>query len=186
MKKLISLTLALCLVAILPAKAQDPVFEQNDNVINLGVGFGGTLYSGRSLAVWSGYNRLPTLELAYERCIIGELFNEHSAIGVGGIIAYNYSSYRSSWTSTDVLVGARGAFHYTFVDKLDTYAGFMAGYNINTWKWKEPGATTHIGSSGFTYGLFAGARYYFAGPLAAFAELGYGYTFFNAGISLKF
>jgi hypothetical protein len=124
--------------------------------------------------------------LAYERCIVDELFDDRSALGIGGIVGYNRASYRSAWTSTDMLIGVRGALHYALVDRLDTYAGIMTGYNIHSWKWKETGATTRIGGSGLVYGLFAGARYYLAGPLSVFGELGYGYTFLNAGISVKF
>ena len=183
MKKILLLVTVFCLMVAGHTSAQESMFNQNDNVVSLGIGLGGTYYSGW----YSGYSnvsRLPTFTLAYERCIIGELFNEQSAIGIGGIGGFNYASY-STWTSTNILVGVRAAFHYTFIDNLDTYAGAMTGYNIHSWKWKE-GSSVHTGSSGFTYGVFAGARYYFAGPLAAFAEFGYGYTFLNAGISLKF
>jgi len=186
MRKKVFLTVLICLIAALQTSAQESSFEQNDNVLSLGIGFGGTLYSSRSYILYAGYDRLPTISFSYERCIVGELFNEQSALGVGGIVGYNYASY-STWTSTDILVGVRGAFHYAFVDNLDTYVGVLTGYNVHSWKWKNSSTSTLIsGSSGFTYGYFAGARYYFAGPLAAFAELGYGYTFVNAGISLKF
>jgi len=184
MKKIV-LSVVICLFAAAQMVGQESAFAQNDNVVSLGVGFGGTFYGGRSFIGYTGYNKLPTLQLTYERCIIGELFNEQSALGVGGIVGYNYANH-STWTSTDLLVGVRGAFHYSFIDRLDTYAGVMTGYNFHTWKWKGSGTSTNIGSNGIEYGVFAGARYYFAGPLAAFAELGYGYTFVNAGISIKF
>jgi len=180
MKKILFITV-ICLMVAGYSTAQESMFNQNDNVVSLGVGFGGTYYRYGGL---SGYNALPTFTVGYERCIIGELFNEQSAIGIGGLGGFHYTSH-SYWTSTNILVGVRAAFHYAFIDNLDTYAGAITGYNIHSWKSKDS-SYTYSGSSGFTYGVFAGARYYFAGPLAAFAEFGYGYTFLHVGISLKF
>ena len=189
MKKKFLLTVAVILLSTLYTSAQESTFNQNDNVVNLGIGFGGNLYSG----AWyrdSDYSRKPVLTLSYERCIIGNLFNEQSAIGIGGLVGYTSAKYGNStygWTSTDIMIGARGAFHYAFVDNLDTYAGIMAGYNVNTWKWHGTWDNSRSSaSSGLTYTAFAGARYYFANSIAVFAELGYGYNVINAGISLKF
>ena len=177
---------AICAWVAGHTSAQETSFNQNDNVVSLGVGLGGNLYYGRSYFGYADYNRLPAFLLSYERCIIGELFNDKSAIGVGGIGGYTAANH-SSWVSSDIMFGVRGAMHYALVDKLDTYAGVMAGYDIYSWKWKGSGEAIHTsGSSGFTYGVFAGARYYFAGPLAVYAELGYGFTFVNAGLSVNF
>ena len=172
------------MIVALSVAAQESVFEKDDNVVNAGIGFGSSLYGGWYTG-YSGYNRLPTITLSYERCIIDNLFNEQSAIGIGAIGGFNYSSH-STWTSTSILIGVRAAFHYAFIDNLDTYAGAMTGYNIHSWKWKGESSSHIHGSSGLAYGVFAGARYYFADPLAVFAEVGHGYTFLNAGIALKF
>jgi hypothetical protein len=159
--------------------------EGQKNTVSLGAGFGGTLYSGHS-----DFNRLPVFFLSYERCVIDNLFNEKSALGIGGLIGYSsakYDDFGWGWTSTDITIGARGALHYSLVDKLDTYAGVMAGYNINKWKWTDDWSyDDHSGNSGFAYSVFAGARYYLIDSLAAFAEFGYGYTYVNVGLSFKF
>jgi len=189
MKRMMILVIGLCMIAFAHTSAQQSTFEQNDNVVSLGVGLGGNLYSGYGYR-GSGFSRIPTLTLTYERCIIGNLFNEQSSLGIGGLVGYTTAKYKSGgwgWTSTDIMIGARGAFHYAFVDNLDTYAGIMAGYNINTWKWNgSEYDRTHTGSSGLIYTVFAGARYYFADAIGVFAELGYGYTLANVGITLKF
>ena len=185
MRKKTFLTIAICLMTVVYASAQESNFEQNDNVVNLGLGFGSTYY-GRSYIGFAGYTRLPTFLLSYERCIIGSLFNDQSSLGIGGIGGYTYVSH-SSWTSTDIMFGVRAAMHYAFIDRLDTYAGVMAGYDIYAWKWKGSSETIHTsGSGGFTPGVFVGGRYYFAGPIAVYAELGYGFTLANVGIALKF
>ena len=186
MEKKLFLAVVICLFAVVNTSAQESSFNQNDNVVSLGVGFGGNLYSG-TLYSGKGYSHLPAFTLSYERCIIGNLFNEQSSLGVGGLVGYTSSKVKDYWTSTDIMVGARAAFHYAFVDNLDTYAGVMAGYNINTWKWHGSSITTHgSGSSSFIYTTFVGARYYLADSFAVFAEVGYGYSILNAGISFKF
>ena len=186
MKRLF-LVIAIGMVAAVSTSAQESVFGKNDNVVNLGVSFGGNLYSG-----YSGISRIPTISLSFERCIIDNLFNDKSAIGVGGLVSYttakyDYAGYDYGWRSTDILLGGRGAFHYAFVNKLDTYAGFMLGYNISSWKWHGLGYTeTDSGSGGLYYSFFAGARYYFTPSIAAFAEAGYGYSLLTAGLTFKF
>ena len=188
MKRILCFIIATYLIAAVHISAQESSFQQNDNVVSLGVGAGGTLYSGY---VWKGYSKLPTFSLTYERCILGNLFNEQSALGVGGIVGYTSAKYDYSgwgWTSTDIMIGARGAFHYAFIDRLDTYAGLNVGYNINSWKWRGTGYETHhtTGSSALSYAFFAGARYYFTNSIGVYAELGYGYTLVNAGLTFKF
>ena len=189
MKKKMFLATVICLFAAVHTSAQESVFGKGDNVVNLGVGFGGNLYNGYDYGR-SDINELPTFTLSYERGIISNLFNEQSSLGVGGLVGYTSAKYDYSgwgWTSTDIMVGARGAMHYTFVDRFDTYAGLMAGYNINSWKWKGAGYTSSsTGSSGLIYTFFVGGRYYLGDSFAVFAEVGYGYSLINAGLSFKF
>ena len=191
MKKNLYLIIACCLICASQLSAQETTFDQGDNVVGVGIGLGGTLYSGSYYSL-SGVSKLPTFILSYERCIIGNLFNDQSSLGVGGLVGYSTAKYDYSnygWRSTNLMIGARGALHYAFVDKLDTYAGIMFGYNINTWKWTGEWGSASRGSSassGLYYTLFAGARYYLADAFAVFAEVGYGYTILTAGVSFKF
>jgi len=178
MKKFIIGCSLFCLIAV-QVSAQIPTFVKGDNVVNLGIGFGGTWYSGYGFG-WNGVTRTPTFSASFEHCIIDNLWNEKSSIGVGGLLGYSSIKFKNSnWRINNTFIGARGALHYTFVDKLDTYAGLMLGYKIvsdnSDWKY---GNTA-------TSDFFAGARYYFANNFAGFAEVGY-WTFFNIGISLKF
>jgi len=169
-------------------------FSKGDNVVGIGAGFGNTLYSG--YRYYSGYRPWPTLSLYYENCIIDNLFDAKSAIGVGGMVGYSTASwkYKGSgdpygWRSNNIFFGARAAFHYSFIPKLDVYTGFMAGYNVHSWKWTgEYGdyVSHRYGSNGFIWSWFAGARYYFAPAIAIFGEGGYGLSTLNAGISFKF
>jgi len=189
MKNFLSI-IVLCFFGAALVQAQEQTFGQNDNVVNLGVGIGGTLYNGLGYT-GSGIKRMPTFFIAYERCVVGKLFNDKSSLGVGGLGGYTSAKYDYSgwgWKSTDIMIGARAALHYAFVDKLDTYGGCMFGYNINSWKWTgvTGGSERRTGNNGLTYSIFVGGRYYLGNAFAVFAELGYGYSVLNAGLSFKF
>ncbi len=183
-----------CLIlsfAALQVSAQKTSFVQKDNVVGLGIGFGGNLYSGY---YGSGIKRIPAISVYYEHCVKDNLWDEKSSIGVGGLLGYSSAKWdetimgdKYGWKSSNIIIGARGALHYAFLDKLDTYTGLMLGYDIVSQKWT--GNKTGLGSaaaSGFTWSWFVGARYYFTDSFAAFAELGYGIAILNLGASLKF
>ena len=88
-----------------------------------------------------------------------------------------------------LMIGARGAFHYQFVEKLDTYTGLMLGYNVVGSKFfgDDTGSYTPEASStsGIGYSAFVGARYHFSDKFAAFAEIGYGISALELGISIR-
>ena len=169
------------------ANAQSPSFVKGDNVVGLGIGFGGNLYTG------SGYkNKMPAISVYYENCIKDNLWDDKSSIGVGGMLGYTsakweYMNY--GWKYTNFIIGARGTLHYEFVDKLDTYTGMMMGYNIVSSKKigdHPAGWGGNENASAMTWSWFLGARYYFTNNIAVFSELGYGVAVFNVGVSIKF
>lgn len=176
MKKLFLLVAVLAFSA-LSMNAQS-IFAKGDKVVNLGVGL--FSYLGDS-----GYKTtIPPISASFETCIKDNLFNEKSSLGVGAYAAYagqKYDSGEFDWKYSYIILGARGALHYQFVDKLDTYAGLMLGYNIASVS--GDGAAS---AGGFTYSLYAGARYSFSEKFAAFAEVGYGIAAIELGISFKF
>lgn len=134
------------------ANAQE-IFQKGTTVLNLGVGVG---------------SHIP-VEASFEHGIVdGLIKRENGSIGIGGYVGwYNRNSFG---------LGVRGAFHYQFVDKLDTYAGLMLGYDIH-------GGTS---ASSLFPSAFAGARYYFVPSLAVYSELGYGISYLSVGLALKF
>jgi hypothetical protein len=149
MKRLIILSLMSFLMVA--ANGQE-IFRKGTNIVNLGIGLG------------SG---IP-IEASYERSLVEGLINdENGAIGFGGYFGWHLQS--------NVVIGARGAFHNQFVENLDTYAGLMLGYNIDS---------ALVGSASFS--AFLGARYYFTPKIGAYAEVGYGIAYMCAGVSLKF
>ena len=59
--------------------------------------------------------------------VVDNLINgNNGSISVGGYVGYTASSANygvSKYRSSYAILGARGAFHYQFAPKLDTYAG---------------------------------------------------------------
>ena len=178
MKKII---IGCCLFCFIVAQvsAQIPTFVKGDNVVSAGIGFGGVLYSGYDFA-WNTVTRTPAFTASFEHCILDNIWDENSSIGIGGQIGYSYIK----WNNSDLRIhntsiAARGSLHYTFVDKLDVYAGLMLGIKFVSHN------TDVKYVNQFAHDFYAGARYYFANNIAGFAEVGY-WTLFNMGIALKF
>ncbi|SHF28956.1 hypothetical protein SAMN05444274_104305 [Mariniphaga anaerophila] len=183
MSKRIVLSLFVLFLAF-SLSAQNTTFNKGDKVLNLGIGFGSTLYSGSHYT-----SKIPPISASFEVGVKDELFDENSSLGVGGYLGYTgakweYMNY--GWDYSSVIVGARGALHYQFVDKLDTYTGLMLGYNVVSSK-AHGTAGTYANSvgSGFAFSWILGGRYYFNDNLAGLLELGYGVAYLNLGIALK-
>ncbi|MBD8387395.1 hypothetical protein [Dysgonomonas sp. BGC7] len=187
MKKIV-LTFVCILTSFMVASAQN-TFSKDDKVINVGIGFGSTLHTG------SGYStKIPPITGSFEVCIIDELFDSKSSLGVGGYVGYASSEYKYSigyisefkYKYSDFIIGARGALHYQLVDKLDTYAGLALGYDIVSGSTSGAYDGYSASASGIDFGAFLGARYYFTDKLAGMAELGYDLAVFKIGIAYKF
>jgi len=165
--------------------AQDPVFVKGDKVLNIGIGLGSTLYSGSYYK-----SAIPPISASLEFGVVDNIL-EKGVIGVGpyfGYSSYKYDYLSSAWKYTNMILGVKGNFHYPLVEKLDTYAGLLLGYNIVTSKWTGSGVEDDYSasSSGLAWSGFIGGRYYFKDTFAVMAELGYGIAYLNIGIALKF
>ena len=184
MKKIL-LSLGAFVFLFSTAWSQDPMFEKEDKVLNLGIGLGSTLYSGSFYS-----SQIPPISASFEVGVVDEILEE-GVIGVGGYIAY--ASYKWEYTDwgykyTDFILGARGTFHYPFIDNLDTYTGLVLGYEIVSSKEIgniNPFYDYNTSSGGLVTSWFIGGRYYFSDNFAVLAELGYGITYLNLGVALK-
>jgi hypothetical protein len=158
--------------------AQDAtVFAKGDKVVSASIGFINTTHTGTG---WKGVT-LP-ISLAGEYGIVDGLIDGNASIGVGvdfGYARFKYNSKLSSYKYSDVILGIRGGFHYQFVDKLDTYAGLLFGYNIVS-------GDGIYASSEPIWGGYVGARYYFSDNFAALAEIGNSVALINLGVAYKF
>ncbi len=190
MKKIILLfSIAAFSLASSSAKAQS--FSEGDNVLNLTVGFGSGVYSG------AGYTVSPALAVSMEHCFWDNLINGDFSIGIGGYLGFQTSKTKAVWAGreygyryTSIVPAARGTFHWTGVDKLDTYAGVSIGGNIATsnaygdWPFGTVGPASNVG--GAYVAPFVGARWYFTDSFCATAEMGSGIAYFNIGVGFKF
>lgn len=183
MRKIVTVAAAL-LLALPVLQAQESMFNLGDKVVSLGIGLGNTLYSGSYYT--SG---IPPVSLSYEQAVADEIL-EKGVIGIAGYVGYNSYKYDyQGWgyNYSNFILGAGGLFHYPLLDKLDTYAGVMLGYNIASAKeFGTPvGWDYNATSGGFVFSGFVGARYYFTENIAAFAQLGYGIAYLTLGVSIR-
>jgi len=154
-------------------------FNKGDKVLNLGIGLGNALHTG------SYYSSSVALSGSFEVGIIDHVFDNKSSIGVGGYMGYSSSKYRFSsydYRLSDLILSSKGAFHYQLVDKLDTYAGLLLGFRFGF----DNDPDYNYADSGLLAAEFVGARYYFTDNFAGMAEVGYGISYLNIGIALKF
>jgi hypothetical protein len=189
MKKVVLVSITLLCLTVLKTKAQSSgsagTYQVGTNVISAGIGLGSSLITG-------GYgSSTPGISLQYER---GVWEAGPGIISLGGYIGYkgySYSNpdYSSKWNYT--IIGFRGAYHLTGieVENLDVYGGLMLAFDNLSYSETNYNGYAYSGSSyGSGVGLtaFVGAKYYFAGNLGAFAELGYGVSYLSIGLSYKF
>ncbi len=164
-----------------------PIFKEGDKVINLGLGIGSTLYSGRYYT-----SKVPPVSVSFEMGFMDDFLIEDLTLGLGGYLGYASSKYEDGqglWGRdyTYIIVGGRGAAHYPIIENLDTYVGLMMGVNITTSKAFGSGTSSvSAKGSGIAYSLYGGARYYFAENLAVMGEIGYGIAYLNIGLAFRF
>lgn len=194
MKKSALYSLALVVISFFSAASVNAqAFEAGTNVISGGIGIGSSLASGFTYGSQS-----PGFSLGYDRGIWEAGPGVISLGGYLGLKTFKYGfvdnngfAYSYKWNYT--IIGVRGAYHFTGlqVENLDLYAGVMIAYDNLNFKYTDNAGvsyTTNAGSynSGLGVSIFAGARYYFAGNLAVFGELGYGVSILGIGLSYKF
>ena len=188
MKTKILLFTVLYASGVLSANAQ--AVKNGDKVLNLCIGLGSPMYSGSYYSM-----TVPPISASLEFVIKDDLFNNKGAIGIGGYVGYSankseytYGSDTYGWKYSNLIIGPRGYLHYSFFDKLDTYAGLMLGYWI--YSEKEYGNVQtgyNVGSwGGFISSFCIGGRYFFSDKFAGMLELGSGITYLNIGVVLKF
>jgi len=185
-------TLLLMLLAAFAIGARAQKFQKGTNIVSAGIGLGSSILS------YSGASQTPAINLQYERGVwdVGGP-GVISLGGYAGYKGYDYSgkvstySYSQKWHYT--VIGARSAYHYHGFksDNLDVYGGLMLAYNILKYSYTDnspSGSYSASGSYGSTVGLslYLGGRYFFTDNIAALLELGYGVSYLNIGIALKF
>lgn len=163
--------------------ATDGPFGEGTNALNLGIGFGTTYsYTGSVSAS-------PAFSASFEH---GFKQLGPGVLGFGILAGYQSTSsdlgsgYK--FTSSDVVVSLRGAYHYPVTDAFDAYAGVGLGYRRISYS-LEGGSSPFfaLDNYGGVYSAgFIGGRYFFTDKIGAFAELGYDQAYLKAGLFVKF
>jgi hypothetical protein len=157
--------------------AQNNVFAKDDKVVSASLGFVNTVYGGSKWSITS-----PPISLTGEYGIVDRLINGKASIGVGielGYAGMKYSIPSLSYKYSNLIIGTKGAFHYQFIDKLDTYASLIIGYDIVS-------GDSNYAVSNFIWGCYVGARYYFTNNFAVMTEIGDHFFLLNIGVAYKF
>jgi len=178
--------LVLLLFALPGLHAQKSMIELGDKVISLGLGIGNTLNPGGD-----GYSGgMPPFSVSIEKAIVDNIFKK-GVIGIVGSLGYTSFEYRfdvygDGWNYHNIILGAGSLFHYPLINRLDTYVGFLLGYNLSiVTEYGIPGTAAYAYPGGFVYSGFIGGRYFFTDKFAAFAQLGYGVAYLTLGVSIR-
>ena len=170
---------ALALIGSVSLANAQEVFHKGTTAINAGIGLG-SYYSGITI---------PPLSVSLVFGVVVNLINgNNGSISVGGFAGYaasshTYGAYKTTFSY--IALGGRGAFHYQFAPKLDTYAGLMVSYDIVSASSNLDYAGASVATSGINWTLFLGGRYFFTEKIGGFAELGYGFYNLNLGVTFK-
>jgi hypothetical protein len=184
--KLFSMILLLALIVCPAIKTQSQEFEVGDKLINAGVGFGATWYSGTYYKT-----SLPPIFVSADIGFKDDI--GPGVLGLGGYLGMSSYKYEYTWLGgswgwkyTSVVIGARGTYHYELVDNLDTYGGVLLGVRILSSKvfGDEQWITGTASGSGLAYSFFVGGRYFFSDNFGVMAELGYGIAWLSVGVTI--
>ncbi len=162
--------------------------KKGDKFLGLGIGFFG-IKSGDT----SDKLVVPPIPVSFEYIIIDNLFEGRGALGVGGFLGYSatkedYTYGYEKIMNSKLIVGARGYFHYAFVEKIDTYGGVLLGYKNESTNFignENPEYNPDYSDGTPTANVFVGCRYFFNDRIAGMAELGWGMSLFTIGVTIK-
>lgn len=141
------------------------------NFVNAGIGLGTYGFAGTG-----GLPITASFEHGFSDKISAGLY--------AGIIS---RKYYDNWKYKYTVIGARGSYHFNEVlnvsnPKLDVYGGISLYYRGYTVKYE----TEKASAGEIDFGLHVAARYMFSNNIGGYAELGYGISPLQLGVSFKF
>jgi hypothetical protein len=147
------------------------------NLLNAGIGLGTYgLYGSGGLPITASFEHG---------------FTDKISAGIG--FGFVQRKYYHDWKYTYLMFQVRGSYHFNELleidnPKLDVYGGTGLIYRHYKLKYDEGGTIYDYKSSGgsVTIDLHAGGRYMFNDHLGAYAEVGYGISPLQLGVSFKF
>jgi hypothetical protein len=115
-------------------------------------------------------------------------------ITAGGYVGLISTTFSSTFKYMYYIVGARGSYHFNEVlnvsnPKVDLYGGASVFYRGYSFKYKDhsdlPSSYKSSGGA-LDFALHAGGRYMFTDNIGGYAELGYGISPLQLGVTLQF
>ena len=180
MQKFSLLVVFICLFSSAGLFAQDSQ-GFNDvkgrNFLNAGIGLGSYGLSGSG-----GIPIVASFEHGFAR-----------NISAGVNLGFIQRKFEDSWKYTYFIFGARGSYHFNEVmnisnPKVDLYAGLGIFYRRYSFKYlHDTEVNEYFNSKGgdLDFNIHAGGRYMFNDKVGGFAELGYGISPLQLGITLN-
>lgn len=170
----IKLFIVAALVVTASANAQD---VKGKNFLNAGVGIG--TYG------FSGTGGLP-INASFEHGFTDK-------ISAGPMVSFVKRKFLEDFHYTYFLIGARGSYHFNEAlkvknEKMDVYGGlslFYRGYK-SSYKGDESEYNFKASDGAVDFALHAGARYMFSPNVGGYAELGYGISPLQLGVTFQF
>lgn len=165
---IIGFVMPLCMLVQTTIQAQD---IKGNNYINAGIGVGTFGFSGTG--------GLP-ITVSFEHG-----FTDKISAGLG--FGFVQRKFTESYKYTYLVFGARGSYHFNELlniqnNKLDTYGGASLFYRHFKLNYDDQNVYKTSGGA-IGLGIHIGGRYFFSERVGGFAELGYGISPLQLGIS---
>ena len=134
------------------------------------------------------FANMPTLSVDAAWALISGFIETKSFGQNGGVDLGFYASITSYDHVFQDCVLARSAFHFQFIEHLDTYAGILAGVNVWVPTGSARGARTYTNAA---FGMYVGAKYYFTHHVGAKLEFASDFNegdvpWLSVGVTFKF
>ncbi|HKO81725.1 MAG TPA: hypothetical protein VJU78_15075 [Chitinophagaceae bacterium] len=171
-KLILSMILVATLIAATSVNAQS---VKGKNFVNAGIGIG--TYG------LHGTGGLP-ITASYEHGFTDQ-------ISAGLYLGYIGRNYADDWKYRYRIIGVRGSYHFSELlkitePKLDVYGGVSIFHRGFTLKYEDGGEKYKATDGTIGVGIHAAARYMFADNIGAYAEVGYGLSPLQLGVSFVF
>ncbi|GAF04353.1 outer membrane beta-barrel protein [Saccharicrinis fermentans] len=191
MKNIIIISTLSLFLLTMASHAQPLTFEKQDIGIAVGVpSMNDNTYTSQS----------PAITLHYEYGLSDKIGVGY--IGVGGLLSIAGGEYTNTFLNpnpsvdfSQTLIGPRAVYHFDMVEltnndqwsNIDVYSGAFVGLKFESIKYTDPNTEKNIKDrkTKLANDLFAGIRYGFNQNIGAFAEIGFGVSYFSVGASWR-
>ena len=171
--------MSLLVAAFLVSTAANAQSVKGTNYVNAGIGLG--TYG------FSGTGGLP-ITASFEHGFTDK-------ISAGVFFGAIQRKYADDWKYKYTVIGVRGSYHFNEIlnvsnEKLDVYGGASLsrrGYTLKyEWNDGDHTQTEKATASDVVFGIHAAARYMFSNNIGGYAEVGYGISPLQLGVTFKF